>query len=236
MKYTYVMVIFLLLLSGCSEPNKFEQEISKPDWFDSIDAQKVQNEDEVSALWQSKKRCCVDKHVLLNNNRIFYKSCYEAIANHYDDERLVVKCLWLMDSGADSEQRIQLSRFLVDNFSHHKNSITGCVNCMPADTVARETTSLARYERRLGNRENAIDIIETLLDKRVNEISYWVQVETYELLGKMYLERGITTENVARFQEASERLFRAKDYNEPLQKRYGKFDTIYKLIKDEESM
>lgn len=44
------MAILCVLLSGCSKSSKFEQEILRPDWFDSIEAPKVQNEDEVSAL------------------------------------------------------------------------------------------------------------------------------------------------------------------------------------------
>jgi hypothetical protein len=233
MKYTYVALLSILLI-GCGQSNKFEQEITQPEWFDSIDAPEINSSNEVSALWQSKKRCCEDETVLLKNNRTFYKSCYNAISENFDNEELVVKCLWLMDAGANSKQKIKLSKFLVENYSHHKNSITGCANCMPADTVARETLSFARYEKRLGHQENAIHVIENLLDNRLSEISYWVQVQIYEFLGRLYLEQGITDTRIKRFKETYKTLNRVKDYNEPLERRYKSFEKVYMLVIDQQ--
>lgn len=228
------LILLLIILTGCSEPNKFKTEFTKPKWFASIEAPKVHTPEEVGALWRSKERCCVDANILLNNNRIFYKSCFNAISEHYENEEMVVKCLWLMDAGAESKQRIQLSRFLVENFSHHKNNITECVNCMPGDTVARETLYLARYEKRLRNsNDKSIRLIETLLDNRVDEISYWVQAEIYPFLGKLYLESGITNDRVKRFQEVYKRFNRVKKYNEPLEKRYDSFHKVYRLVMKE---
>ena len=102
MKLTKIALAFLFLtIIGCKEKNKFEETFDKPIWFKSIEAPEVKNSDEVSALWQSQKRCCEDAVKVLNNNRIFYKSCYNAISRYYKDEELVVLCLWLMDSGAN---------------------------------------------------------------------------------------------------------------------------------------
>lgn len=227
-------IIFLLLflvIAGCKENNKFEEKFDKPLWFNSIDAPEVNNSDEVSTLWQSEKRCCEDAATLLKNNRVFYKSCYNAISKNYNDEQMVVLCLWLMDSGADSNQRIELSKFLVENFSKHKNRVDNCANCMPGDTVARVTLELANYESR--NKESkkvAIERIESLLDSRSDEISYWVQAEIYEFLGDIYLEDGITPERIDRYTKAYNKLNKVKEYNEPLANRFSPIEKRYQLL------
>lgn len=224
----------MLYIVGCSEPSEFESEFAKPEWFSSVEAPDIHTPEEVSSLWQSEKRCCEEKNTLLKNNRIFFKSCFNAISEHYEDEELVVLCLWLMDVGAASKQKIKLSRFLVENFSHHKNSITGCVNCLPGDTVARETLTLARYESRLNNsKDESIRLIENVLDKRIDEISYWVQAEIYEYLGKLYLESGLDDRRLERMREVYERFNRVRKYNSPLERRYESFDKIYRVIIEE---
>lgn len=233
MKYLSV-IILLLIIAGCSKPNKFESEFEKPEWFDTIEAVSVHTSNEVSALWQSEERCCEDENTLLKNNRIFYKACFNAMSEHYEDEELVVKCLWLMGVGAESDQKVQLTRFLVQNFSHHKNSIAGCANCMPGDTVARKTLTLARYENRLSNSKDiSIRLLENVLDNRLDEISYWVQAELYEYLGKLYLESGLNVERIDRMKEVFDRFNNVKRYNKPLERRYKSFDKVYKVIIEE---
>ena len=231
----YISVIILVfIITGCTKPNKFESEFEKPEWFDSIEAPSLQTSNEVSALWQSEKRCCEDANTLLNNNRVFYKACFNAISEHYENEELVVKCLWLMDVGAESKQKVQLTRFLVQNFSHHKNSIAGCVNCMPGDTVEREALTLARYESRLSNsKDTSIRLIENVLDNRLDEISYWVQAELYEYLGKLYLEAGLSDIRLERMKEVFERFNLVKKHNDPLERRYNSFEKVYLLIVEE---
>jgi len=226
-----IIAIFFLIIAGCGKPNKFEQNFTKPTWFDSLEAPEINTSEEVDALWHSEKRCCEDANILLKNNRIFYKSCFNAISKHYEDEELVVKCLWLMDVGAESNQRIELSRFLLDNFGHHKNSVNNCANCMPGDTVARVTLDLATYESRTSNsKDQPIKRIENLLDSRRDEISYWVQAEIYKFLGEVYLEAGIDYERLNRFKEAYNRLNKIKDYNEPLERRFPPIVKLYNLI------
>jgi hypothetical protein len=220
-----------LITTGCEKSNRFTETFNKPIWFNLIIAPTVNNVDEVSALWQSEKRCCVDPDLLLKNNRVFYKSCYNAIANNYKDEHLVVTCLWLMNVGADANQSVELSRFLLENFSHHKNRVDNCANCMPADTVARVTLEVASFDSRMNNSKKApIDKIERLLDSRSHEISYWVLAEIYEFLGDMYLEDGVTPERLERYTTAFTKLNQVKDYNEPLAKRFAPIEKQYKLL------
>jgi hypothetical protein len=244
MKTRAFIVLLALALSGCARPpdveatsrpgapNKFEQTFSRPAWFDSIAAPEVNSSAEVSALWQSEKRCCEDPKTVLKNNRIFYKSCYNAIAAHYDDEELVVKCLWLMDGGAEKGQPEELARFLVTNFGHHRNSVDDCANCMPGDTVARVTLDLARYERAASHssQQRAIERIENLLDSRGDEISYWVQAEIYEFLGRLYLEAGLTPDRFDRYTRAYAELNRVKEFDESVNRRLGRVESIYKAM------
>jgi hypothetical protein len=242
MKIEILCIAFIALAcSGCgapetpqaakAPPTKFEATFSKPAWFDSIAAPDLSTYAEVSTLWQSQKRCCGDSSAVLTNNRIFYKSCFNAISRHYEDEDLVVECLWLMDVAADSNQRTQLARFLVDNFGHHKNHVDDCANCMPGDTVARVTLDLARYESaESNNKEHAIQRIENLLDTREDEVSYWVQAEIYEFLGQLYLEAGLTQERLNRYQRAYARLDRLKEINEPLKRRFAPIQKIREVM------
>ena len=240
---TFSIVFLAFAFAGCEAPTKleaptqpkaptkFEETFSKPGWFDSVDAPEISTSAEVSALWQSEKRCCEDANTVLRNNRIFYKSCFNAIIAHYEDEELVVKCLWLMDAGAEKGQRTELARFLVDNFADHKNSVDDCANCIPADTVGRVTLDLARYESRGSHtKDGAIARIENLLDTREDEISYWVQAEIYEFLGELYLEAGLTQQRLDRYQQAYARLNRVKEFNESVERRFAPVEKIYKVM------
>ncbi len=166
----------------------FQEAIPKPSWYDSVEAPIATTSAEVSKVWQSKKRCCESKEVLKANNQEFYKTCYRAIENYFSDEELVVKCLWLMDTGATREHSLKIKRFLVANFSHHKNNITRCANCAPADTVARVTLELSSRLRRDGNPDESIALVERVLDTRLPEISPWVQTEIYTKLSRWYAE------------------------------------------------
>ena len=240
MKILFPMALVAVVFAGCAAPeappvakppNKFTAAFAKPAWFDSIPAPDVHTAEEVSALWQSEARCCGDSSAVLENARIFYKSCYNAIAAHYDDEKLVVLCLWLMDLAADPEQTRQLASFLVENFSHHRNSVERCANCMPGDTVARVTLELAMLEsRESNNKQRPIGRIESLLDRREDEISYWVQAEIYEFLGRLYLEAGLTQERLSRYEAAYGRLDRLKEINEPLKARFAPVRKIYETM------
>jgi hypothetical protein len=227
-------IVFMALIAGCEEPSEFERTFAEPDWFDSIDAPKINTVEEVNALWQSEKRCCEDANVLLRNNRIFYKSCFNAIMGNYGNEELVVKCLWLMDIGADSKQRVELKRYLVENYGLHKNSVDNCANCMPGDTVARVTLELSRYESRANHsKTQPIKRLENLLDSRLYEISYWVQAEIYEYLGVLYLESGVTQERLSRYEESYNRLNKAKQHNGPLERSFARVEKRYNLLVQE---
>jgi hypothetical protein len=49
------LILLLIILTSCSEPNKFESEFSKPEWFDSVNAPDVHTSVQVAELTQSIK-------------------------------------------------------------------------------------------------------------------------------------------------------------------------------------
>lgn len=209
----------------------FTKKIPKPDWFDSVVAPNLNSIEEIDTLWRGKKRCCIDKNILLDNNREFYKACYNAMINNPENEELVVKCLWLMDTGADGKQRTDIKRYLVNRYGTHKNSVSGCVNCAPADTVARVTHELANTEKYAGDIDGAIRMLEKLFDYRGGEISLWIQTEIYQTLGRFYIASAVTEERKERLQTAYTKLNSVREFKENgVERRFAKFEKIYKQV------
>lgn len=225
-----LVILSFTILSACGSGETFESRIAKPAWYDSIEIVEINNVDELGALWRGKKRCCIDESTLLANNREFYKACYESIVINSENDELVVKCLWLMGAGADQEQRIDIKRFLVENYGDHKNSIDRCSNCSPGDTVARVTKDLARMEKSQGQIDHAITLLEDLLDSRRGEISLWVQTEIYEVLGNMYLSSEITNARKERIDSAYNRINGARREDNGVETRFERFENTYKEV------
>ena len=210
MKKIKIFIILLLVLSGlgflfleqedcCAFPPeriivplenslKFQESITKPEWFDNVHTISINNEKEMSTLWQSEKRCCESKSKLYRNNQKFFKSCYNAILENYNDEKLVVKCLWLMGFHEAREQDIQAKQFIVSNFPNHKSNIKNCFNCDTGDVVARATNSLANYKLR-DSLEISIAMMENILKRRHSDISHWIQIDMYVDLSRLYLKQ-----------------------------------------------
>lgn len=208
-----IVILLFSLLSACEEPmqvesgdSHFERHIVRPNWFFSLEAPALNTIKAVDTLWRSKKRCCTDKETLIANNREFYKGCYLGIVNNPKFEELVVKCLWLMDAGADKTQRELIKTYLVENYSHHKNNTTCCANCAPADTVARVTHELARIKHSKGNTDAAIELVEEIINRRRQEISPWVQTEIFTTLGRYYALTRVTDDRAQRITDAYQRL------------------------------
>lgn len=226
-KKAFLVGLMTLVLAACGGRSEFEEKIPKPDWFGSTAAPKVGSAADVSSLWQSKERCCVEEAQLLANNREFYKSCYNGIVDHANDDELVVKCLWLMGAGAPSEQQVPIRQYLVDRYSDHRNSTEDCVNCSPGDTVTRVTAELANLRFNRGEVEAAIGLVENVLDGRGNETSLWVQTETYAALGRMYLASSVTEARKERIATAYERLKRASMSNSTVERRIEGLANVY---------
>jgi len=225
-----LIVSTFTILCACGNSETFESRIPKPAWYDSIELVEINDVGELDALWRGKKRCCIDESTLLANNREFYKACYESIVNNSENEELVVKCLWLMDVGADQGQRIDINRFLLENFGDHQNSVDRCSNCSPGDTVARVTKDLARKENAQGQIDHAITLLEDLLDSRGGEVSLWIQTEIYEELGNMYLSSALTNERKDRINTAYNRLSGVRREDNGVESRFERFENTYKEV------
>ena len=199
-----IIPLLLVALASCNKKDPFQEEFEntfpKPEWFDEISAPTVENAKEVTTLWRSEKRCCGEPEVK-KNLKIMYKSCYNAILENYRDEELVVGCIPKMVNAAPSPQPHALWKFLVETYPDNKKDITRCSNCMEADTIARATHSLARYEykeTRLPG--SSINLVESFMDKRGEQTSPWIKAEIFEFLGKLYVEKGVTEDTKLRYQ------------------------------------
>lgn len=222
----------LTAYSDTPDTGLFTHTISKPAWFDAVDdVAALEDEHDVSTLWRSAPRCCNDKKQLLRDNRVFYKACYNAILRHPEDDALVVKCLWLMDAGADRDQVHVIERYLLDHYADHRNSVDGCVNCMPGDTVARVSLGYAQHERRDGKTRSLADArVRATLEERGEDISLWVQAEMLQTLGKWYLEDGASADQQSFFNTRFESLDQARADNEALAKRFTPLQDLHTAL------
>lgn len=190
-------LLFALLLLACSKPDpepdfsrestEFTRAAVQPDWFNRVDAVPLDNLEAVQTLWRSEKRCCGDDRGVEKANRVFYKSCYRAIESKPDDVHVIPYCLWLMDVALGYEDSIQLSRYLLANYLYYSQPTDYCVNCRPADLIARTARDVALYDLRRDNAPyDAASRLETLLDEREAQISAWVLGEIYVSLAEIY--------------------------------------------------
>ncbi|MDH5629428.1 MAG: hypothetical protein OEY96_04670 [Gammaproteobacteria bacterium] len=224
---TKIIFLVLLLLSACEKRPDFQQSIAKPDWFESASSIELNSPEDVSKLWQSEKRCCESKDILDQNNQKFYKSCYQAIVNHPQNDELVVKCLWLMDNAVNRDQRIHIQSYLLENYRFHKSRVNNCANCAPADVIVRVTMSLAREVRRDGDQAGAIELVESILKDRETETSLWIQTEVYKGLAEFYLADKVTETRGEFLTRAYKRLERAFGYDKTLERRFPAFEKVY---------
>lgn len=228
-----LMVCVVGFISACEQPQSdesgdshFEQHIKRPHWYTAVEAPALNTIEELDQLWRSKKRCCIDKDILVANNREFYKGCYQGIVNNPKFEELVVKCLWLMGAGADRKQKKLIKYYLVDNYGLHENDTSRCANCAPADTVARVTHDVARIEHGKENTDGAIELLEEVLNRRGSQISPWVQTEMYTTLGQYYLSTTVSTERAQNITRAYQRLAAIATKDNGVVNRIGSLETI----------
>ena len=163
----------------------FRDVVPKPKWFEKTTERIVRNDNDVTALWQSEKRCCEDSKDVLENRRIFYKACYNGIVKNPFDEDLVVKCLWLMGYSETKTTNPLLGKFLYENYFYHDNKIDNCVNCSKGDTVTRAVMDYAESIK-INYLYRSIEMLERLLDERENDISNWIKIDLYKKLGYLY--------------------------------------------------
>lgn len=229
MKKILVYLSFSLLLTACStSPNPASahlmQQIEKPFWFIFTGSEPLNNVSDVSKLWQQQ-----------GSEKVFYKSCYKAIDTHPDDDQLVVKCLYLMSAGiqSDKHRQIKLRRLLADTYPMHNDDLSRCANCMVGDTVARNAQRLAYSERYQTSVGESVLVLERVLDQRQGDISLWVQAEIYQDLMRYYGEVNFTPERRQRIKTAFAYLSEQRLGNQPLADRFAKLEKAYReLVKN----
>jgi hypothetical protein len=236
------LVVSAALLGACGNDasptpeeipaNLFQRQIEKPTWFATLEVPSLSTANELDELWRSKRRCCIDERTLVANNREFYKACYEAIGRHFDDHVLVVQCLWLMDAGAEGDQRRQIKQFLVEHYFDHDNRVDNCANCSPADTVARVSRELALLHLRAGRPDEASRLLERVIDERQGKISPWVQTEIYGSLARIYQASEVTEVRKARLRTAYERLSALAEQDEAVARRLGNYEKVYRQVSE----
>ncbi|MEE9319462.1 MAG: hypothetical protein V3U76_03355 [Granulosicoccus sp.] len=228
-----LLIVTVVLLSGCSQDTpetQAETFLPEPEWLASIRAPVVNTRDEVLALWQSEERCCIAERKLEKNEREFYKSCYVAVAEHPQDDGLVVMCMNLMTYSVKRAQRREIHHLILERYADHRDIITGCANCAPADTIARVSHGLSRTEYSDGNKRLAITLLEDILIQRQDEISPWVQTEMYTTLAKHYAGNNATSEQVSTIKEAWQRLDDLQQTDEPVRRRFKDLDKAYREL------
>jgi hypothetical protein len=106
-----------MFIFACSDSDWFSQHVTPhPEWFLATPYIVTDTDEDISRIWQSKKRCCIPQAQLDMNNREFYKTCVRAISNNRSNEALVVKCLWLMDIAVDIPRKIQIKVYLLKHY------------------------------------------------------------------------------------------------------------------------
>ena len=224
-----LIVLLISYITACSDSEWYMQNVNThPAWYASTSHITLTTDDDVSTLWQSKKRCCIAQDRLDKNNREFYKSCVQAINTSRSDETLVVRCLWLMDIAVDKPRKIKIKEYLVHHYFDHQARTDNCANCMTGDIIARVSKELAYYYS-LSDPEHAIATMENVLDRRQKEISHWVLAEMYTFLGNLYIKSGYAEQRKVRFNGAYEYLSQFR-HHETLRKRMRELDKVYKKI------
>jgi hypothetical protein len=205
----------------------FTDVVMKPSWWDTAGVSALTTEAAVDRLWQSKPRCCIESSQLDRNNREFYRACYQTIASQPSDERITVKCLWLMDIAVTDKRTIK--EYLLANYFDHNANTSNCANCAPGDIVARVADDLSMNYEWAGKTLAAVELIERALDERRGTISAWAQVELYTHLGKLYLKTEVTGERRQRIEDAYTQLSQLKDH-ETLRQRYPDFERVCREV------
>lgn len=213
-------------LSACRPAQSTLGGFEHPYWARVGHAPVVDDEAELQALWLSTPRCCSEESV--ENNRIFYRACVDAIERHPRDEHLVVKCLWLMQVALDKGSA-RLNELIVNRYFHHKDSLRNCANCAPGDTVSRVSQELAGHYAARRDLSAAISLLERVIDERGVETSPWVRIEGYTQLCELYLRTQISSAREERIRAAHLELERLKD-ERTIAPRFAAFDRACGLI------
>ena len=196
----------------------YMQSVQKPEWYESANYVELKNYSDLQKLWSSRKHCCVDKDILEKNHHELFRSCHQAILKNPLDEQLVFNCLYLQGNDIGKELRLTLKRLGYYHFPDFKTDFTQyrCVNCMVGDSYARLTVSHALgVARANGDYEEGLSIFDDLIERRINDVSPWIQSELFSEYAKlMSYQQEISESRLARLKNAYGRLKKLADEGE----------------------
>lgn len=176
----------LFLFQSCVKERDIpETFLPIPDWLPNTEIVRLDTLEEVSGLWQSKDRCCIDKDELVKNQREFYASCYDLIARS-PGPQIVFKCLYLMDNGMEKATRRHILDYIANNYYSIRTSTEHCANCSPSDDITRAIRQLAMMESQQGEHQMGIARLKKLLHDKTGDITDWVELEVLESLAYIY--------------------------------------------------
>ena len=201
-------------VAACAEREEIpETFLAAPDWLAATKAPAVSSVEEVLALWQSEKRNDSDREALFEKAKVMYKACYMAIANDPGNHDLVTQCLVLMSHQMPRDITRVNDRYFIDNYFEHKARTDNCVNCLPADDLARVSRSYARGISYAGNYKGALATIMKVLDERGDEVSPYLQMELYDNIAWYYHKSSFTAGELDNLEAAYQRLQPPQDSN-----------------------
>ena len=123
----------------------------RPDWWERVQTPyKVDNIGDLLAAWQGFPRGGVGE-------RQFFKSAYQGIVDHPDDDHVVATAIMLLDHvAADYPQRLGLAEFGYTRYFGYRARTDNCANCMIGDTTQSLAVSLSRLYSSAGRHDEAI--------------------------------------------------------------------------------
>lgn len=225
-----VVAAVATLTLGCENTQGSANPLKRPWWMNVISAPTIDNEEQLNAVWQSAPRCCSGL-ALTWNNRIFYKACVDAIDRHPNDENLVVKCMWLMPEPLDPEDKLHHYEFMLDRYFDHRDSLYRCVNCAPGDTITRTASDLASMYWGRNRIDEAIALLERVLDRRGDSTSPWVLIETTTQLGQLYAKSSMNDARMQRMTKAYDD-FGAMRGDETIARRWHDFEKVARELQE----
>jgi len=173
----------------------------RPDWWERVQTPyKVDNIGDLLAAWQGFPRGGVGE-------RQFFKSAYQGIVDHPDDDHVVATAIMLLDHvAADYPQRLGLAEFGYTRYFGYRARTDNCANCMIGDTTQSLAVSLSRLYSSAGRHDEAIAACRRLLDERAEDVSPYKLAETWNQLAWAHWRGGdraraleVIREGIARY-------------------------------------
>ena len=160
----------------------------------------MDNVGDLLAAWQGFPRGGVGE-------RQFFKSAYQGIVDHPDDDHVVATAIMLLDHvAADYPQRLGLAEFGYARYFSYRARTDNCANCMVGDTTQSLAVSLSQLYSSAGRHDEAIAACRRLLDERAMDVSPYKLAETWNQLAWAHWRRGdraraleVIREGIARY-------------------------------------